>query len=341
MSAQSPPVMSIAFLHPVLDAMRAQGCSEEVLTGQLSIASERLDDPATMLPADRIYGFLEWATGQMGDPFLCARIGQRMARGGWAPINPLLTSCRTVWDFFRQFSVIAEEQGGAASYRLVIEGRIALWKLNRSKGVSESARFADAMATAFFVELLRQSRGADMTELDCIAMTPDADLVPNDILLRTNVIAGASGMTLRFPSDWLDRELGEITPLPDVPDVGLPDIGVLDLGERVRRLLDQHLSDPEFGLEKVSAAIGVPAWKLQKTLRNAGTSVAGIRNDLRHVRAQELLTSGELEISEIAVRLGYTNPSNFSRAFKARAGVSPVAFRKDSPPDGRGLTTPE
>jgi AraC-like DNA-binding protein len=320
--------MSVVFLHPVLDVMRAQGCSDDTLAGHLSITVPLMGEPTTMLPADRIYGFLDWATEQMGDPWLSARVGQRMASGGWAPINPLLAESGTVWQFLRRFSVTAEDQGGAASYRLEIEGRTALWKLNRPRGTSDKARFADAIATAFFVELLALSQGADPSMADCIAMVPDEALIPEDVLPRANVIAGARGMTLRFPSDWLDRELGEIAPPSNVPDVDLPKIGIVDLGERVRRLLDHHLSDPAFGLEEVSETIGIPAWKLQRVLRNANTSVADIRAGLRLSRARELLERGELSISEIAARLGYTSPSNFSRAFRARMGMSPAEFRK-------------
>ncbi len=327
MKSQPPPVMSLAFLHPVLDAVSAQGCGKGLLAKQLSISVSQVQDPATMLPAGRVYAFLAWATVQIGDPFLCARIGQRMANGGWGPINALLSECATVWEFLRRFSVTAEEHGGTATYRLEIEGRVALWKLGRPKGVPESARFADAIATAFFVELLKQSQGAAVDWDDCIAMTSDANLVPDDILPCANVISGAMGTTLRFPSDWLERDLGDINPRPDTPEIGLPELGIVSLGERVRHLLGLHLSDSDFGIEKVAGAIGIPKWKLQRALRNANTSVADIRNDLRVDRARDLLTTSEHSITEIAAALGYTAPSNFSRAFKVKTGKSPAGYR--------------
>ncbi len=327
MKSQSPPVMSIAFLHPVLDAMSAQGCGTDLLARQLSISVLQMQDPATMLPAGRVYAFLAWSTVQIGDPFLCARIGQRMANGGWGPINALLSECATVWEFLRRFSVTAEDQGGAATYRLEIEGRIALWKLGRPKGVRDCVRFADAIATSFFVELLKQSQGAAANWDDCIAMTSDASLVPDDILPRANVISGAKGTTLRFPSGWLERDLGDVRHLSDTPEVGLPEMGIVDLAERVRHLLGLHLSDPEFGIEKVATSIGIPKWKLQRALRNANTSVAEIRNDLRLDKARDLLTSDKRSVSEIAAELGYSSPSNFSRAYRAKTGQSPIAYR--------------
>lgn len=319
--------MSIAFLHPVLDALRARGFPEELLARQLSITGAGGSDPGTMLLADKVYDFLGWATTQTGDPWLCARIGQAMARGGWAPVNALLSKRKTLWGFLRMFSIMANEQGGAATYRLEVEGHIALWKLTRRQGASRSARYADAMATGFFVELLTGSSETRTPRSECVAIAPDVSLIPDDILPHSNVIAGARGLSLRFPSDWLDLPVAEISPLPDLPDPGLPEVGITSFRECVQRLIEENLPDPEFGLAKIADALGLPVWKVQKALGEADTNVARLRNDVRLQRASELLVDSEDSVGEIADKLGYSSPSNFSRAFKARMGVSPVAYR--------------
>ena len=51
-------------------------------------------------------------------------------------------------------------------------------------------------------------------------------------------------------------------------------------------------------------------------------------NDLRLMRAAELIASGEYSVSEAARRSGFADPAHFSRAFKARFGVPPVAYKK-------------
>ena len=44
-------------------------------------------------------------------------------------------------------------------------------------------------------------------------------------------------------------------------------------------------------------------------------------------QARELLGAGELPISEIASRLGYSDSAHFARAFRRIAGVSPREYR--------------
>ena len=52
-----------------------------------------------------------------------------------------------------------------------------------------------------------------------------------------------------------------------------------------------------------------------------------LRNEVRTSVAMDLLSSTDRGVTEIATDLGYTNSSNFSRAFRARTGQTPSEFR--------------
>lgn len=317
-------------LHPVMDAMSSRGCDDDFLADKLKLSPSQMRDPVTVLPARRIYEFLAWATEHSTDPFFCTRVGRHMARGAWVAVNPLLQNRPKIWDVLLRFSSMAVDQGGSASYRLEAEASIALWKLTRPQGAPESSRYADALATGFFVDLIAQAGGDRFLPNELVVIVPGSELIPSDILPRTSVIPGTSGMTIRFPSDWLDWQLAELEIASASREANLPDLGQTDLKARVQRLLEQNLSDAEFGIDDVSEAIGLPRWKLQRALRHANTSVADLRNEARLVKAKKLLTSGSMDVSEIATALGYANPSNFARAFRARTGKSPSAFRARS-----------
>ena len=55
---------------------------------------------------------------------------------------------------------------------------------------------------------------------------------------------------------------------------------------------------------------------LKRKLQAEGTSYLALLEDVRQRDAQELLRHGGLELQDIAARLGYTNPANFTRAFR-------------------------
>lgn len=45
-------------------------------------------------------------------------------------------------------------------------------------------------------------------------------------------------------------------------------------------------------------------------------------------KAKEILSTTELSVAEIAFQLGFDYPQSFSRLFKAKTNISPVAFRR-------------
>jgi AraC family transcriptional regulator, transcriptional activator of pobA len=58
------------------------------------------------------------------------------------------------------------------------------------------------------------------------------------------------------------------------------------------------------------------------------------RNTLQHIqdkmieKAKEKISTTELSVSEISYELGFDHPQSFSRLFKAKTGLSPLAFRQ-------------
>ena len=62
--------------------------------------------------------------------------------------------------------------------------------------------------------------------------------------------------------------------------------------------------------------------------RETGKPAATYLNDLRHELACDWLSNTGLKISQIAGRLGYQHPGDFTRAFRTRAGCTPRAYRQ-------------
>lgn len=69
---------------------------------------------------------------------------------------------------------------------------------------------------------------------------------------------------------------------------------------------------------------------LHRRLLDEGTSYNEILEEVRHLLAVEYLKAGQLDMQEIAYELGYSDLSNFRRAFKRWEGVSPSAWRENN-----------
>lgn len=78
---------------------------------------------------------------------------------------------------------------------------------------------------------------------------------------------------------------------------------------------------------KIAALLNVSSDRLRKMLREEGVSYRQILNDTRMQLAIRYLDQHQLPLIEIAYLLGFTEPANFSRAFKRWTGSTPGAYR--------------
>lgn len=86
-----------------------------------------------------------------------------------------------------------------------------------------------------------------------------------------------------------------------------------DVRAKVERLL-QTMPDSRLGAEDVARALGVSRRTLARRLNDADVSFRALLDTELKKRAEQLLRSPGLSRSEIAERLGYQDPTSFSRA---------------------------
>lgn len=69
---------------------------------------------------------------------------------------------------------------------------------------------------------------------------------------------------------------------------------------------------------------------MAKKLSDSGTSYQKILNDTRRQKAIDYIQRGDIPIAQIAEKLGFSDSSNFRKAFRNWAGSTPSAFRRVS-----------
>jgi AraC-like DNA-binding protein len=95
---------------------------------------------------------------------------------------------------------------------------------------------------------------------------------------------------------------------------------------RVRARLS---ADPEAmpSMEQVARELHVDARTLRRRLAAEGVAFRGLVDEVRAALADELLTTTDLSVDEIAGRLGFAEATSFTRAFKRWRGEPPAGYR--------------
>ena len=101
----------------------------------------------------------------------------------------------------------------------------------------------------------------------------------------------------------------------------------VDMINRARLRIRESL-ETDVTIQQIADEQGVSYSNFRKLFKEyTGLSPATYQQELRLLRAKELLTTTELSIKEIAYRLNFESPDYFSAKFKAKIGLKPSEFR--------------
>lgn len=100
------------------------------------------------------------------------------------------------------------------------------------------------------------------------------------------------------------------------------------LVDQTRNQIHLLLAQGTLSLERVADNMGLAPWSLQRRLREKGASFTQMIDTVRRELAEYLLPQRQLPLSDIALQLGYSELSAFSRAFQRWYGMSPRQWRQ-------------
>ena len=102
------------------------------------------------------------------------------------------------------------------------------------------------------------------------------------------------------------------------------------LAARVRDRLRRQQPGDWPSVEQMARILRMPCSTLRYRLAQEGQSYATIKEEIRRDLASALLLEGEKKVSDIALELGFAEPSAFYRAFRKWTSKSPGAFQRDA-----------
>tara|TARA_R110001592_G_scaffold363248_6_gene682354 strand:+ start:54553 stop:55632 length:1080 start_codon:yes stop_codon:yes gene_type:complete len=99
------------------------------------------------------------------------------------------------------------------------------------------------------------------------------------------------------------------------------------LSVQVKAMMGRDFSAGFPGFETISSALGVSAPTLRRRLKREGTTFQQLKDEARCEASILWLDRAELSINEVAMQMGFTDPSAFHRSFKKWTGKTPGQFR--------------
>lgn len=147
------------------------------------------------------------------------------------------------------------------------------------------------------------------------------------------VTFGAERYAFFFDKESLDTQLpgdnSELAKANDkVAEHYLESLDPRKVASEVRELLVTLLPSGNSSQDLIARRLNRSLSTLQRQLAGEGTNYQTIRDETRKVLAEEYVEDHELSLSQIAYMLGFSDQSNFSRAFKRWTGSSPRDYQR-------------
>ena len=97
---------------------------------------------------------------------------------------------------------------------------------------------------------------------------------------------------------------------------------------QVKLLILEHLELGAANAEHIAQLLYLSSSTLKRRPREEGCSFRQLRDKIVRQLSQEALKQTDAQVSEIALKLGYSELSSFDRAFGRLTGMSPLEFRR-------------
>lgn len=284
------------------------------------------------VPESTLMSLMESAARHAGDETLGALFGSNVNLGVYDTWGPYVVEADTLGECLRRFSRVLRILASHSSTDVTAMGPQAHLNYRWAERDATGYRQVCLASAGSLLNTLRLYLGPtflpDEIHLD-IARPPRKTLIED--YLPTHIYFDADEISLRFPKALLKtKRPGPIAVSPITfsqvrkhVQTGPP----TDIETAVKELIRIQLTSGGPSFDQTCRALDINGRTLRRMLDRSGQQFRELSNRIRLETAVELLRETSMPVRAVAVTVGYSDPYNFSRAFNARYGIRPTAFR--------------
>ncbi len=315
-------------------ALARQGIDVDALLTRANVDLDTYRSGDERVPWQQVDRVWELAVEQTGDPCIGLDVVDEINPAIYQSLGIALICSSSLRDFLQRyarfFAVISTLE--QAQYEEYPDHATIVDRAVVDYSPTTIGCHADAFA-AFTLKFVRMIYQPDYSPSGVhLAWTP-----PEDQQHRYHEVFGCpiefgqETSAVLFPIEDLDNPLAGANPdlalhNDNLALTVLERLQELDLPTKVYARLIEYLPSGHCSRERVARSLAMSESAFQKKLKLAGTSYQEVLDRTRNELAQHHLANG-VTVDEAAYLLGFTDTSNFIRAFKRWTGTTPRAFR--------------
>lgn len=332
----SLPVNHVAHVIEVLDDY---GVDSAKWLEQCGLDTRWVHAGTEELSSDIYYAFLALVLAHTDIPSFAVRVGRKFSLADYGVLGYACISSQTIGHLLQTFFRYQQLVGSASSFSeaLRVQGDTAMIEIQSTRGEEQLSRFDTEEAMGQWCAAAEEFWSGEGVMYSRINLSFRKPSYADDLqaLVGCPVAYEQPRNEMLFPLEVLDQPIGmanELTSRLCAQQCA----AILEqltqqqgLVEQVRRLIinqPAEVSTPE----DIARQLNISYRTLRRRLGEEGQSFKAIHNEVRMGLAAQYLRQTRLSTQEITFLLGYSEASNFHRAFKAWFGETPGEFRESS-----------
>ena len=295
----------------------------------------QLETPGARYPLPKIRTLWQLAVTATGDPAIGLKAGQRVRPGSFHALGFAWLASRTLLDALQRL-VRYHQVLSTASVKATLSAEPRRYSLS-FEFPDPASRLPPEGVDGAMAALLQLCRIALERDVRPLRVDLCRDSAGHARIYR-DTFRSAVHFRAEVDAIHFDRATVE-APLPShSPEVATATDQVVDryletldgarVAGQIRSLLIGLLPSGESDAARVAYELHLSVSTLQRQLGDEGLTYRDVLDDTRRSLAEAHLRDGRLSQTQIAYVLGFSDQSNFSRAFKRWTGRSPSQFQQ-------------
>lgn len=321
----------------IAHALEEQGVDGPDLFRRAGLDPALLADPTARYSVTGLQSLWRYAVEATGDPAFGFAVARQWHPTSFNGLGYAWLASPTLGDAFRRleryFRVIT--QSGWMAFRRAGGGYVFTLEPALTPDARPALAAMDA-AMLTFVIMCRWIVGKRFSPVHVqLVRAPPNDTGRYEEAFGAPVVFGQLVDGMMLTHDDVERQLPHenralALAAEEVMDRYLAQTDVHQLSSRVRAAIAESLPAADVSQERVARSLNLSVRTLQRRLAEEDTSFRALLEQTRRELALRYVVSGTMSLGEIAFMLGFSEPSNLTRAFRRWTGLSPTAWREQA-----------
>jgi AraC-like DNA-binding protein len=322
----------VHFLREVPALLQELGLSAVDVLGVAGLSPEFLHNADNLMPVAARQRLLATCAARSNCADFGLLVGQRSGLGAMSALGLLLQSAPDVRTALHELISLLPLRDPSAFLTLWSYESEASLSFSVCERTSDDIRQICDAGIAIMFNMLRTLCGPDWLPIEVtLPYRRPSDIAPLQRFFKAPLRFDSEEGALVFRSDWLGRKLPAANAeVHHFIKARLVDERVAEprgLAGAVRRILTSELLNRGSSAERIARLFGMHRRTLSRRLKHEGTNFKTMLEEARYDAARHLIAATSLPLAEIAVALGYSESSAFTRAFSRWSGATPSSWR--------------